>query len=71
MKKVRIIKRYHNKKFFDTFQSCYVTLEDISQIVREGYEIKVIDAESKNDITYITQLYLLVNKEMKAVNIRF
>jgi polyhydroxyalkanoate synthesis repressor PhaR len=55
MKDVRIIKRYQNRKLYDTFQSCYVTLEEIAQIIREGHEIQVIDNKSKNDITYMTQ----------------
>ena len=67
MKDVRIIKRYQNRKLYDTFQSCYVTLEEISQIVREGNEIQVIDNKSKNDITYMTQLQLLADQERKSL----
>ncbi|MBT4790147.1 MAG: hypothetical protein HON90_01125 [Halobacteriovoraceae bacterium] len=66
MKNVRIIKRYQNRKLYDTFQSCYVTLEEISQIVREGNEIQVIDNKTKNDITYTTQLQLLADQERKS-----
>ena len=54
MKDVRTIKRYQNRKLYDTFQSCYVTLEEIAQIIREGNEIQVIDNKTKNDITYMT-----------------
>ncbi len=67
MKDVRIIKRYQNRKLYDTFQSCYVTLEEIAQIVREGNEIQVIDNKSKNDITYTTQLQLLADQERKSL----
>lgn len=67
MKDVRIIKRYQNRKLYDTFQSCYVTLEEISQIVREGNEIQVIDNKTKNDITYMTQLQLLADQERKSL----
>jgi polyhydroxyalkanoate synthesis repressor PhaR len=67
MKDVRIIKRYQNRKLYDTFQSCYVTLEEIAQIVREGNEIQVIDNKSKNDITYGTQLQLLADQERKSI----
>ena len=62
MKDVRIIKRNQNRKLYDTFQSCYVTLEEIAQIVREGNEIQVIDNKTKNDITYMTQIQLLFDK---------
>lgn len=67
MKDVRIIKRYQNRKLYDTFQSCYVTLEEISQIIREGNEIQVIDNKSKNDITYMTQIQLLFDQERKSI----
>lgn len=66
MKDVRIIKRYQNRKLYDTFQSCYVTLEEISQIIREGNEIQVIDNKTKNDITYMTQIQLLFDQERKS-----
>ena len=55
MNDVRIIKRYQNRKLYDTHQSCYVTLEEIAQIIREGNEIKVIDNKTKNDITTQTK----------------
>ncbi len=66
MNDVRIIKRYQNRKLYDTHQSCYVTLEEIAQIIREGNEIKVIDNKTKNDITYMTQIQLLFDQERKS-----
>ncbi len=69
MNDVRIIKRYQNRKLYDTFQSCYVTLEEIAQIIREGNEIQVIDNKSKNDITYMTQIQLLFDQERKSTKV--
>ncbi len=69
MKDVRIIKRYQNRKLYDTFQSCYVTLEEIAQIVRDNNEIQVIDNKSKNDITYMTQIQLLFDQERKSLKV--
>lgn len=66
MNDVRIIKRYQNRKLYDTHQSCYVTLEEIAQIIREGHEIQVIDNKTKNDITYTTQIQLLFDQERKS-----
>ena len=66
MNDVRIIKRYQNRKLYDTHQSCYVTLEEIAQIIREGHEIQVIDNKTKNDITYITQIQLLFDQERRS-----
>jgi polyhydroxyalkanoate synthesis repressor PhaR len=69
MNDVRIIKRYQNRKLYDTHQSCYVTLEEISQIIREGHEIQVIDNKTKNDITYMTQIQLLFDQERKSTKV--
>lgn len=66
MNDVRTVKRYQNRKLYDTHQSCYVTLEEIAQIIREGHEIQVLDNKSKSDITYITQLQLLSDQERKS-----
>ena len=63
---VRTIKRYQNRKLYDTHQSCYVTLEEIAHIVREGHEIVVVDNRTKNDITYNTQIQLLFDQERKS-----
>ena len=68
MKKTRVIKRYQNRKLYDTHQSSYVTLEEIAEIIREGYEIKVIDNKTKEDITYITQVQLLFVRERKSAH---
>ncbi len=67
MNEVRTIKRYQNRKLYDTFQSCYVTLEEIAQIIREEHEIQVVDNKSKNDITYMTQIQLLFDQERKSL----
>lgn len=69
MSDVRIIKRYQNRKLYDTHQSCYVTLEEIAQIVREGNEIQVIDNKTKNDITYTTQIQLLFDQEKNQIKV--
>ena len=66
MSEVRIIKRYQNRKLYDTFQSSYVTLEEIAKIIRAGNEIQVIDNKSKKDITYTTQIQLLFDQERKS-----
>ena len=70
MNDVRIIKRYQNRKLYDTHQSCYVTLEEIAQIIREGHEIQVIDNKTKNDITYMTQIQLLFDQEKKSTSLK-
>ena len=62
----RIIKRYANRKLYDTHQSVYITLEEMAQIIREGQEVVTIDNKTKEDITYRTLVQLLHEMEKKA-----
>ena len=68
MKKTRTIKRYQNRKLYDTHRSSYVTLEEIAHIIRSGSDIKVIDNRTGKDITYMTQIQLLFDQEKKSYN---
>ena len=65
-KKVKIIKRYQNRKLYDTQQSCYVTLDDIAKMIREDEGVKVIDNKTKNDITAATLTQIIFESEKKA-----
>jgi polyhydroxyalkanoate synthesis repressor PhaR len=51
---VLLIKRYPNRKLYDTEASCYVTLADIAELVRMGEEIRVLDHASGDDLTEST-----------------
>lgn len=62
---VRIIKRYANRKLYDTQASRYVTLEQISEMIREGDEVKIIDNKSKEDLTSVTMAQILFEEEKK------
>lgn len=64
--KVKIIKRYQNAKFYDTQQSCYVTLDDIAKMIRINEEVMVIDHKSNNDITAATLTQIIFEAEKKA-----
>lgn len=68
MKETRVIKRYQNRKLYDTNQSCYVTLEEIAQMIKNGDDLRVIDNKSKADITAVTLTQLLYEAERKAKN---
>ena len=50
----RIIKRYSNRKLYDTQGSCYVTLHELAQIIKEGSDVEVIEKKSNTEITYKT-----------------
>lgn len=65
MSETRIIKKYPNRRLYDTAISSYITLEDTRRLVLEGLDIQVIDARTKNDITHGTLLQILVDQEDK------
>ena len=48
-----IIKKYGNRRLYDTAASRYVNLEDIARSIREGKEVKVVDAKSGRDLTRV------------------
>jgi polyhydroxyalkanoate synthesis repressor PhaR len=66
MKEVKIIKRYQNRKLYDTHESSYVTLDEIAKMIRNGEDIRVIDNKTKNDITSATLTQLLYESERKS-----
>ena len=61
----RIIKRYSNRKLYDTKDSKYVTLLQIAEMVRGGEEVQIIDNNTKDDLTEIT-LAQIIYEEQKA-----
>lgn len=66
MKEVKIIKRYQNRKLYDTHESSYVTLDEIAKMIKGGEDLRVIDNKTKNDITAATLTQLLYESERKA-----
>ncbi|MCL2626758.1 MAG: polyhydroxyalkanoate synthesis regulator DNA-binding domain-containing protein [Cystobacterineae bacterium] len=64
-KSPKIIKRYSNRKLYDTSHSCYVTLDDIARMVMEGHEIQVLDNTTKKDLTAITLAHIVLEQERK------
>lgn len=64
----RLIKRYQNRKLYDTSQSSYVTLSEITELIRQGCDVRVVDNKTKNDITYKTKIQLLFELERKSIN---
>lgn len=61
----RIIKRYSNRKLYDTKDSRYVTLPQIAELVRSGEDVQVIDNSTKEDKTEAT-LALIISGEVKS-----
>jgi polyhydroxyalkanoate synthesis repressor PhaR len=69
MAKERLIKRYTNRKLYDTLQSRYVTLDDIAKLVREGEEVRVIDNDSSEDLTAVTFAQIILEEEKRKTNL--
>src|ERR1700755_1388595 len=66
MKETKIIKRYQNRKLYDTHESSYVTLDEIAKMIKSGEDLRVIDNKTKNDITAATLTQLLYESERKS-----
>jgi polyhydroxyalkanoate synthesis repressor PhaR len=67
--KTVLIKRYDNRKLYDTSRSTYVTLEDIAGLIREGKEVKVVDAKSNEDLTRGTLAQIILEDERHKKNL--
>ena len=61
----KIVKRYANRKLYDTERSCYVTLDDISVMIRGGEDVQVIDNKSGEDLTSVTLAQIIFEAEKK------
>ncbi len=66
MSNVRVIKRYANRKLYDTERSCYVTLDELAGLVRAGEDLRIIDNQTKEDLTSVTLAQILVEEEKRA-----
>jgi len=61
-----IIKKYANRRLYDTSTSSYVTLDHLSALVREGIDFEVRDAKSKDDITKTVLTQIIFEHESKG-----
>lgn len=65
MGETRVVKRYANRKLYDTQRSRYVTLEQIADMIRSGEDVKIVDNNSKEDLTAITLTQIIFEEEKK------
>ncbi len=68
-RETKIIKRYTNRKLYDTVESRYVTLDEIAQMVKAGTEVKVLDNRTKEDLTSVTLTQIIFEEEKKTARI--
>src|SRR3954466_7040184 len=59
----RIVKRYSNRKLYDTRESRYVTLLQIAEMVRAGEEVQIIDNATKDDLTEVTLAQIIYEEQ--------
>lgn len=67
---MRLIKRYNNRKLYDTTKSGYVTLNQLAELIGQGEELKVVENTTERDITVQT-LALIVFEQTKKTPDRF
>jgi polyhydroxyalkanoate synthesis repressor PhaR len=60
-----LIKRYANRKLYDTESKRYITLDGIAEMIRQQQDVKVIDHETGEDITALTQAQIIFEQERK------
>ncbi len=62
---MKLIKRYSNRKLYDTERSCYVTLDEIAEMVRSGEEVRIVDNKSGEDLTTVTLAQIVFEEEKR------
>ena len=64
---VRMIKKYPNRRLYDTANSGYITLVDVKQMVLEGIDFQVVDAKTNEDLTRSILLQIILDEESGGV----
>ena len=62
-KKPIVIKKYANRRLYNTSSSSYITLDDLSRMTREGQDFQVLDAKTGNDITHTILTQIIMEEE--------
>ena len=63
MTDTRIIKKYPNRRLYDTHQSCYITLSDVRELVMNETDFQVVDRQTGEDITRSILLQIIMEQE--------
>ncbi len=66
---VVVIKKYANRRLYDTAKSSYVTLDDLCQLVKEGTDFEVVDAKTGEDLTRSILTQIIFEQESKGYNL--
>src|SRR5438445_9359335 len=63
-----VIKKYANRKLYDTQSSRYVTLEGISELLRQGHEIQVLERDTGRDLTPLILSQIVATEEKRGAD---
>lgn len=64
-----VVKKYANRRLYNTESSCYITLDNLAEMVRQGRDFVVYDAKSGDDITRSVLTQIIVEEEGKGQNL--
>ena len=67
MSEIRIIKKYPNRRLYDTATSSYITLADVKKLVLDHVDFKVVDAKTSDDLTRAILLQIIIDEEAGGV----
>ena len=59
----RVIKKYHNRRLYDTEESHYIKLSDLYEMIKKGLRFRVVEAKTNKDITHTILLQILTELE--------
>ncbi|MFP5288273.1 MAG: polyhydroxyalkanoate synthesis regulator DNA-binding domain-containing protein, partial [Thermoanaerobaculia bacterium] len=66
---IRLIKRYESRKLYDTEESRYVSLDEISGWIRQGQEVKVVDNATGSDVTSQTLTQIILDEGRRGTSL--
>lgn len=61
-----IIKKYPNRRLYNTAKSAYITVEDVSELIKQGFRVQVVDVGTGDDVTAIVLTQIIMNKAKEA-----
>src|SRR5581483_4072535 len=64
-----LIKRYGNRRLYNTETSSYVNYQDLIKLIRDGHDIKVIDSTTKHDVTKAVLMQVILEEEKNHKNL--
>ncbi len=63
------IKKYPNRRFYDTTRSCHVTLQDVHELIQRSFQVRITDSRNGDDITNSILLQILLDKDQLKLDV--